>query len=88
MCGDHKPRVISETGGRYVHVLVSDSKSCKANPRHKSPHLRPSLLWRHLLDCIVSVDDAQHVKQLPLVFVNALDLDVEKGGGGYLHTCG
>lgn len=40
-------------------------------------YLRSPLLWRHLLDCIVSVDDAQHVEQLPLVLVDSLDLDVK-----------
>jgi hypothetical protein len=33
-----------------------------------------SLRGRHVLDAVVAVDDAQHVEQLALVLVDALDL--------------
>jgi hypothetical protein len=38
------------------------------------------------LDTVVSVDDAEHVEQLPLVLVDPLDLDVEHGVRADLQT--
>jgi hypothetical protein len=38
------------------------------------------------LDTVVSVDDAEHVEQLPLVLVDPLDLDVEHGIRADLQT--
>jgi hypothetical protein len=31
------------------------------------------------LDAVVSMDDAQHIQKLALVFMNSLDLDVKHG---------
>ena len=31
----------------------------------------------HLLDQVIAVDDTEHIEQLPLILVDALDLDVE-----------
>ena len=55
-----------------------------AQARH---HLCP-LRGAHLLDQAVAVDDAQHVEQLALVLVDALDLDVKHGGRVHLDTWG
>jgi hypothetical protein len=38
-------------------------------------------LVRVVLDAVVEGDHMQHVEQLALVFVDALDLDVEQGVG-------
>mmetsp|Transcript_32717 Transcript_32717/g.82484 ORF Transcript_32717/g.82484 Transcript_32717/m.82484 type:complete len:471 (-) Transcript_32717:404-1816(-) len=47
-----------------------------------------ALLRGHGLHLVVAVDDAHDVEQLPLVLVDALDLDVEHGVRGHLDAGG
>ena len=35
-----------------------------------------SFLWRHVLDAVVAVNDAQDIEQLTLVFMDTLDLHI------------
>ena len=59
-----------------MHVCKALKQACLA-----------SFLLAHLLYVQVSADHAEHVHMLPLVLVNALDLDIVQGIGGHLSPC-
>jgi len=53
---------------------------------HARHHLGLFRAVGHLLDLVVAVNDPEHVQQLPLVLVDALDLHVEHGVRGHLDA--
>ena len=63
---------------RTILLLERTWRTLALQTRHSRNNLR-SFLLGHSFDLSVSVDDAENVQKLPLVFVDSLDLDVKHG---------
>jgi hypothetical protein len=80
--------VLVDDLGDIVGQLDDAAWPCNspAPPCRRSARSAASSFGIAALDAVVQMNDMQHVEQLALVFVDALDLHVEHGIGVELHA--